>query len=221
MNSVAVSVMNRNGRVTRCLESWLKWKGCGELIVLDWSSEVPVKEFLSKKKFNNAKIKIVRVDGEEYFSRSKAFNLSVKHCSYETIVKIDIDYILTNIKLLEGHLRKVSKSKSFIHCSRSGNLTGFCAFSKADFDKTGGYNELLEDWGYEDEDLYSRLAKEGLASFQINNPKRFLFHIPHSFDLSVKNHKNKNRKKSLLKNAEMCEGKDSVPDWVNRFNKRK
>ena len=208
MNSVATSIMNRNGRVIRCLRSWVEWEGCNEFVLVDWSSRRPVEEFLSKQKFNNEKIKIIRVDEEKYFSRSKSFNLAVRNCTYSNIIKIDIDYVLTNKKILEKHLKKTFQPKSFAHSSTGSHLTGFCAFNRADFEKIGGYNEDLEDWGYEDEDFYSRLTKSGLSEFHIKNPKKFLFHIPHSIALSVENHKNKNKRETKLRNAKLCNGED-------------
>jgi len=219
MNSVAVSVMNRNGRVVRCLSSWVEWEGCHELVLVDWSSTRPVEEFLSKQKFNNKKIKIIRVDGEKYFSRSKCFNLSVRNCTYSNIIKIDVDYVLTNKKILEGHLRSSSQPRSFAHSSTGSHLSGFCSFNRGDFEKIGGYNEDLEDWGYEDEDLYSRLTKEGLSEFHIKKPKKFLFHIPHSNSLSVENHKNKNRKQTKLRNAKLCEGEENHKKLIKMADK--
>lgn len=220
MNSVATSIMNRNGRVVRCLRSWVEWEGCDELVLVDWSSRRPVEEFLNKQKFFNKKIKIIRVDAEKYFSRSKSFNLAVRNCTYNNIIKIDIDYVLTNKKILEKHLKKAFQPKSFAHSSTGSHLTGFCAFNAEDFEKIGGYNEALEDWGYEDEDLYSRLAKSGLSEFHIKKPKEFLFHIPHSNALSVKNHKNKNKRKTKLRNAKLCNEED-YRELVKMANKGK
>jgi len=211
--------MDRNGRVRKCLRSWVEWEGCHELVLVDWSSTRPVEEFLNKQNFNNKKIKIIRVDGEEYFSRSKSFNLAVRNCTYNNIIKIDIDYVLTDKNILEEHLKSAFQPKSFAHSSTGSHLTGFCAFNRADFEKVGGYNEDLEDWGYEDEDLYSRLTKSGLSEFHIKKPKNFLFHIPHSNALSVKNHKNKNRRQTKLRNAKLCEGQEEHRELVKMADK--
>jgi hypothetical protein len=214
MASLAISIMNRNGRVLRCINSWLAWEGCEEVVIIDWSSEFLINDFLKKQGFYDKKIKIVRVDGEQYFSRSRSFNLSVKHCTCEEVVRIDVDYVLTDEGLLNEVYRKVKSSKSFAHASRSKHLTGFCIFKKADFLKIGGYNEEFEDWGYEDYDLYNRLEQSGLNPVHINNAKEFLFHIPHSAKLSVENHKCKNRKKSLLANAKKT---GFVPEWIKKM----
>lgn len=204
--------MSRNDRVIRCLRSWLKWEGCHEFVLVDWNSRRPVEELLRKENFNNKKIKIIRVDKEKYFSRSRSFNLAVRNCTHSNVIKIDIDYVLTNKKILKRHLRKTLQPKSFAHSSNvSSHLTGFCIFNKADFEKIGGYNEDLEDWGYEDVDLYSRLTKSGLSEFIIKSPKKFLFHIPHSRDLSVENHKNKDREASKLRNIKLCESQFKSP----------
>lgn len=207
MNSVATSIMNRNGRVIRCLRSWVEWEGCHELVLVDWSSRCPVEKFLNKEKFFNKKIKIIRVDEEKYFSRSKSFNLAIRNCTYNNIIKIDIDYELTNKKILETYLKNVSQSKCFAYAKGVKHFTGFCAFGIADFEKVGGYNESLGDWGYEDRDLYSRLAKEGLSELVIKKPKKFLHHIPHSASKSVENHKNKNKKETEVRNIKLCEEK--------------
>ena len=111
MASLAISIMNRNGRVLRCINSWLAWEGCEEVVIIDWSSEFLISDFLKKQGFYDKKIKIVRVDGEQYFSRSRSFNLSVKHCTCEEVVRIDVDYVLTDEGLLNEVYQKAHNKR--------------------------------------------------------------------------------------------------------------
>lgn len=63
-------------------------------------------------------------------------------------------------------------------------IAGTLVCSKADFHKTGGYDEVIWGWGYEDADFHKMLRHVGVqeASF----PARLLSHMPHSNDLRGK-----------------------------------
>lgn len=208
-HSVAISVMNRPDRIIKCVSSWLEWKNCQEVVLVDWSSEMRVDEFLADNKFENKKLKIIRKDGEKYFSLPKSFNLAVKHCVSDIIIKVDIDYVLTDENMLDYTIKQMCEPSSNLHPQfaksvKSNHHNGFCIFKKKDFLKVRGYNESFEGWGHDDNDLYSRLKKSGIDGMSISNAKDFIYHIPHGYNLSVENYKCKNKKESRENNLNIA-----------------
>ena len=203
--SVAISVMSRPDRIIRCISSWLEWKNCQEVVLVDWSSEVRVDEFLADNKFENKKLKIIRRDCKKYFSLAKSFNLAVKHCASDIIIKADIDYVLKDESMLDDIIKQMQEPSSnlrpqFAKSVKSNHHNGFCIFKKKDFLKVRGYNEAFEGWGNDDNDLYSRLEKSCVDGMSIFNAKDFIFHIPHGYNLSVANYKCKDKAESRAKN---------------------
>lgn len=214
--SVATAVMNRANRVVRCLSSWLAWERCKEIVVIDWSSRFLVKNVIKNQGINDDRVKVIRKANQKFFSRSKAWNLAIENCSREKILRIDIDYVLEDQNILNSVLSPVDSNSGFVSVRKNANLKGFCGFRQKDFLGVLGYNEDFEGWGYEDEDFYNRLVKNGIPQFHIDAPKDFLFHIPHSKRMSVVNHKCKNRKKTLKENIKKAGGDE--PPWLNTFN---
>jgi len=204
-HSVAISVMNRSDRIIKCVSSWLEWKNCQEVVLVDWSSDKLVDKFLAENKFENKKLKIIRIDGEKYFSLAKSFNLAVKHCVSDIIIKADIDYVLTDENMLDYTIKRMCEPSSnsrpqFAKSVKSNHHNGFCIFKKKDFLKVRGYDESFEGWGHDDNDLYFRLGKSGIDGMNILNAKEFIYHIPHGYNLSVVNYECKNKAESRARN---------------------
>ncbi|KAK1868428.1 hypothetical protein I4F81_010916 [Pyropia yezoensis] len=57
------------------------------------------------------------------------------------------------------------------------HLNGAAVVGRADFWAVGGYDERLQAYGYDDEDLYARLAGRGLARLNVSYDA--IWHVPH------------------------------------------
>ena len=102
MISLVVPVMNRSDRVVDCLSTWIDQKEVNEVLIVDWSSTIPIKTDESLFSITkHEKTKIVRVNDEKSFmSMSYSLNVGVREAIQDHILKCDIDYKLTNPELL-------------------------------------------------------------------------------------------------------------------------
>jgi hypothetical protein len=214
MMSLVVPIMNRSDRMMPCLLTWIKEPDIDEIIIVDWSSRVPIKTDASLKKIvENPKTKIVRVQNEQYFiSMSFSLNVGVFNAKNDQIIKCDIDYQLIDSDLFK--IFKEADTEKEFYCGTVAPLWhfhGFCFFSKKYFLKINGYNEKCRGWGYDDMDFYARLEKNGLKKNVIENISSFLYHIPHSDELKTenypeenKNHHETNQINGKITNQEAC-----------------
>jgi predicted glycosyltransferase involved in capsule biosynthesis len=211
MITAVYSCMNRENNLCQSLASWINVLEITEIIIVDWSSKNPLIKNILLKKYLNDKIKIIRVENQQYFSLSKSYNLGISYASNNIIIKLDSDYKnidhswlkylpLNNFNLLKdcfitGHWKFGGKS-----------LSGLLLINKKDF---VGYNENIQNWGYEDFDLYTRLQPklQQIIFFLI---KKHIEHIPHPDEERVANYIIKNTKTSLKQNKEISAQNQSL-----------
>ena len=176
--------MNRHDRVNLCIESWLRWDMCDDIVVVDWSSSPPVESI------SNDKLTMLRVDNEKYFSLAKAYNKGIAACRNDVVVKIDIDYVLLDVKKMTYLVKENDFDTHFVHGGGHGaNYMGFCVFNKKHNIR---YNEQFQGYGFDDQDLYRRLQDIGIKKQKkIANLKDIIYHIPHGNALRVANYQDK------------------------------
>lgn len=208
--SIALTVMNRTNRVFDCLSSWCFHSIFNDIVVVDWSSSVPITEDEEIKNLVSSKsnIKIIRVDNEKYFNQPAAYNIAIKNCKNNYILKLDIDHILINdnLPLMFENMTKDLDS-SFYCCE---NVTpehwGIVFMSRQLFDSVNGYDERLTGWGGDDNDLYYRMSKLKTKKIMSKIPS-FIYHNPHGDALRVANYEIKNKFESLEKNKKLAKEK--------------
>ena len=214
MISLVVPVMNRSERIIPCLSTWIDHDEISEIVIVDWSSTIPVYNDPSLEAITkNRKIKIIRVNEEDYFvSMSHSLNIGIIHASGDHVLKIDIDYQLINPFLLKTIQRSQFKKHLFcgtIPNKKNYDFHGFCFFEKKYFTEINGYNENCRGWGFDDEDFYRRMEKAGLERVVIMNISNFIYHMPHGDDLRVANYTEKNKKETNMANEIITQTKDS------------
>ncbi len=218
---IICACMNREKMLLVSLQSWLVNPLVNEIIITDWSSRNDI-SYLSK--WDN-RIKIIRINNKEYFHFSAALNLALKESKMDLIMKMDTDYILnpyynliSDIKFHENEFlvgdgwdysgsninaddRFIKPTNGFIYTSRK-NLTSI-----------NGWNEDLEGWGYEDDDLQNRLVKNGLnPKILLLSKREFLYHNPHENNLRIANYKIKDGNQSWARNKKIS---NSYVDFFN------
>ena len=163
--------MDREENLKKSLKSWLSYGKADEIIIVDWSSNIPFT-------FSHSKVKIFRVEQESSWCLSMAYNLAASLAQGDVLYKLDADYIIKE-GFFEQHIPENSFYCGNYKIARNDNerhLNGCLVVSKKDFDKVNGYNENITSYGWEDSDLYNRLDK-------ISDRKEIDFeliqHIPH------------------------------------------
>ena len=207
--SVVISVMNRTDRIISCLSSWVNFPVIDNIVLVDWSSKENIldnsniKSFLSK----HPHINIIRVENQEFFSLPKSYNLAIGNTINNNILKLDIDHILSSPKLPTLLESIIPKLNTDFYCCEHVTVEhwGICFFDKSAFYEAGKYNERLNGWGYDDQDLYNRLSKIRKKNI-IRNIPYLIYHNPHGDDLRVENYKIKNKFESNRINELIAKG---------------
>jgi hypothetical protein len=212
--SLVVASMDRTNHLVESLYTWLDVKEISEFVVVDYSSRIPLTEHTSIKKWiDEKKIKLIRVNGEKYFHRSKSRNITFDFATQEKILKIDADYKNIDSSWIT-HLNNQflqDKTRFFLHgmWQFDAALTGFLYMFKKDF---VGFRETLEGWGCEDTDLYDRIQKNNknlirLIFFDIT---KYIKHIDHGDEQRTINEKFKNKYQSARISKRLCKNDERM-----------
>jgi predicted glycosyltransferase involved in capsule biosynthesis len=188
------------------VSSWVEQPLITEVIIVDWSSTVPVYTDATLRSItSHPKVKVIRVDGETSFiAQAFSQNVGLRFARQPCICKIDIDHVLVDPKFVETLAH--SHGTNTFHCGTAyGKLEywGFVFFEKRHGLRIGGYNEAARGWGYDDTDFYSRLRKSGVRKVVVENIDEVLYHIPHDMELRIVNYEEKDRKVSNTTNKHL------------------
>ena len=124
-------------------------------------------------------------------------------------MKMDADYILNSYSNLVEVFEKMLTEKDFVVCGGwigEGEGTGrpflqptngfLCAPTQSLLE-VGGYNEHLQGWGFDDDDIINKLTKSGLNRKILRiSGGRFIYHDPHGVEKRTENYENKNPRDS-------------------------
>lgn len=159
--SIFTACMNRNVNLEKALPTWLA-ANPDEIVVVDWNSRTPIKELIDK--FNSSgKIKLITVNNVDSWILTRAFNLGARYTTYDKILKVDCDTILTDNffsshDLTSGEVYYAGDWRK----ARNNNekyTNGIVYMLRESFFKIGGYGEDVITYGWDDCGLYDRLSK--------------------------------------------------------------
>ena len=177
--SLVTCCRNRSENLKKALPSWLELDDISEIIIVDWSSDTPLKRDLKLFLDADERIRIVRVEEEEAWILTYAYNAGFRCASHVCILKADADIViapdffdknkLSKGEFLAGNWRNVPEDQAHIN--------GFFLVCKADLADAGGFNEFITSYGWDDDDLYSRLTALGVRRSEIDPDT--IYHIPH------------------------------------------
>jgi len=158
-----VHLMNRNENVIKNLPNWLTQK-CNELILLDWSSKEPVADIPNI--FNDSRVRVVRVEGQEKFMRTLAQNLATQMARFRHVFKIDSDVSFKGNFFAKHPLKQGEFWVGDWHQGRDFNerhLHGETYYHIDDFFRVNGYDERILAYGHDDTNLKDRMLLAGLT----------------------------------------------------------
>lgn len=180
--SVFTACKDRNDHLVESIRSWFKVPEIKEIIIVDWSSKIPVTETLrGVLPPNGVDVRVLRVEDQPKWILTIPFNLAAHNTTYDRLLKLDCDSILKEDFVKNHRLG----SKEFYcgnwrnaRCKNENHLNGILYLKKKQFLAVGGYNEFIHTYGWDDSDLYDRLEKAGLKKSDINND--YVQHFEHS-----------------------------------------
>jgi len=180
-----VHLMNRNENVQANLPNWLKQE-FDELILLDWSSKDSVASITGV--FDDPRVRVVRVEGQERFMRTLAQNLASQMARYKHIFKCDSDVSIKGNFFKEHPLKKGEFWVGDWHQGRDFNerhLHGETYYHVDDYFRVNGYDERILAYGHDDTNLKDRMVLAGLVK-KVFNYNQF-YHQPHDQALRSSN----------------------------------
>lgn len=199
--SIICACKDRYEALLLSLNSWLFFDEIKEIIIVDWSSN---KSFNHLTELDE-RIKIIRVENKKYFNLSQPLNLAASQATGDYILKFDADYILNpyfnffetyqideysflsgnhNIRTIEYQDMSNFTIEEIRDYVNSYNyffkfLKGMLYISKSNFNRIGGYDEDIQNYGWEDNDIISRLEQLNLEHKKLAYDHH-LIHLPHS-----------------------------------------
>lgn len=185
--SLITACKNRNECLKAVLPTWLSLKEVSEIIIVDWSSDIPLKGLES---IDN-RIKVVRVKNEKFYVPSQANNLAASLVTKEYILRVDTDYFFNpyynffEAYKIDNTCFVCGEPEPGVNDADRVNpfykyLYGLLYVTKENFLKVNGYNENI---GYyysrEDTNIFNRFKLAGLRQINLKN-NYSVIHIPHS-----------------------------------------
>lgn len=161
--SIVSCCMNRNENLLKSLTSWLKLP-VNEIVIVDWSSSVPVSETIAH--VQDERIKVLRVDSEPKWVLTYGFNVGLRFASYSKVFKLDADievsedFIELNSFASDKFVRGYWKSALDSGLDDQVYVNGSFGAYKEHLRQIGYYNELIRTYGWDDSDLYERLSSQ-------------------------------------------------------------
>jgi glycosyltransferase involved in cell wall biosynthesis len=187
--------MGRADHLEQTLPTWML-NPIDEIVVVDWSSPEGIKKIIDT--YQDGRIIHVSVPGQTVFDRSRAKNTGVRISTGHFLILCDAD-----VKLGAQATSCVKSRQSALY-RKYGPRQGFygtCLLTRNMFQQVNGYNERIEGWGYEDDDLFNRLA----SKYPIQFTFQALSHIEHTIERKTEFHLNKDSKKTRRINKRKTE----------------
>lgn len=132
-----------------------------EVIVVDYDCPDGTGLFVEKE-FPRARV--VKVADRPHFNTSRARNLGAAQATADWLAFLDADIVIKP-DFLTGNASNMAEANAFFHfrmtSPETGSSFGSCLVRRADFQAVGGYDELMDGYGGEDQDFYFRLVLLG------------------------------------------------------------
>lgn len=193
--AIVAACSNRQESLKQVLPTWLAVKGVREIVIVDWNSYPPLKSVVHPEK--DSRLSLYRVMNESSWVLSRAYNLAMNKTTQKYVIRTDCDYSLgsdildvhdlneTENGFYSGNWRR-ARNENEIH------LNGAMIMKRDAFWNVGGYDERIQTYGWDDEDLYARLASQKLKRLNISYK-----HINHTW------HDDRNRLQQGVKFAQV------------------
>jgi hypothetical protein len=170
--SIVSCCMNRNDNLKKALISWLKLP-VDEIVIVDWSSSPSVADTISD--IIDSRVKIIRVDNEPKWILTYGFNVGLRFASYSKVYKFDADIQVSEDFLALNQFNNTSFVRGYWKAAYDLGLddqmyvNGSFGCDKEHLRTIGYYNELIRTYGWDDSDIYERLASQcGLKTQFLN-----------------------------------------------------
>lgn len=111
-------------------------------------------------------VRVIKAVDRPIFNLSAARNLGAHGLKSDYILFLDSDTIPT--EQFSRDLARLPLRDGIFVVAGNFELLGQALVPRRPFERIGGYDEIIEGWGYDDEDLYERLQDTGLIRQQFS-----------------------------------------------------
>ena len=180
LTTIVTAVKDRFDPLKYTLPTWLEDDAVKQVLMVDWGSSKPLRDVIDEIT-HDRKVRVIRVENAKYWILSWAYNFIIPHVATRRFLKLDADVILTRLNIggfvwNEGEFIAGDWRNRRNH--NENYLNGQFAAMTSDFHAVGGYDERIQRYGWEDDDLYNRFESNGLKKLKLKND--LVFHLPHS-----------------------------------------
>jgi Holliday junction resolvase RusA-like endonuclease len=186
--SIICACKNREKSLIISLNTWIMFPEVSEIIIVDWSSDVPINHLTSLDK----RIKIVTVPNQKYFNQPQPLNLASDIASSDKLLKLDCDHILNPYyNFFEDYVLEENSCISGINHIKNDlyrGIFGLLYIRKKDFLRVNGFNEKMgKYYSFEDDEILGRLKLSGMSIKKIIPQSNRVIHLPHPYSKRVEN----------------------------------
>jgi radical SAM superfamily enzyme YgiQ (UPF0313 family) len=179
--SCVTRYMDRFEFLKQTLPTWQAYP-FDEIIIVDWSSKEDITIYI--KSLNDARLKVVRVLGQQYFNQGASWNVGMRYASSDWICGIDCDDILKSDAFFNILPLEENKFYTGLPCTCTH---GMVLLSKNAWSKANGFVEIFKTWSQDDVLFYRDLQQVGYER-QLSFDSNRVEHINHSDAIRFKNH---------------------------------
>ena len=191
--SFVVTCMGRLGMIEQTFGS-AAHQPASEYVFVDWSCPDKGGDWVELN--SSPTVQVVRVPGKQFFNLSAARNAGAAVARGKWLAFLDADYRLAS-NFVESLLPSLKPEHAYMFFE-SPSMGGFLVCERDNFKVVQGYDDVLENWGYEDTDLVQRLSLVGVTITGL--PMHLASHVEHENSLRDKNYSGKDMQRSITLN---------------------
>ena len=174
--SIVTACMDREVNFQEAVINWVNLN-VSEIIIIDWSSKLDIREQINKLVCNDKRVKVIRVEGKKRWVLTHAYNLGFKFARSEFILKLDCDHILEKnkfqqIKLMENCLYR------FNHFTSNSGINGAFLICSKLLRTVNYFDERIVTYGFDETDLFRRASEHAKCVFQLDDG--MVTHLEHT-----------------------------------------
>lgn len=176
--SVVTACMNRNTHILKTLPTWLASKRFEEIIIVDYGSLEPLEQTLAPTDFlDHPNVRVIRVEAEKW-CLAEAFNTGLFQAQAPFTMKLDADTLMRGMANMSLRLSAQQFRSGNWRTFENNVLNGVVLAPTEAIKKTGGYNEQIRRYGWDDCDFYERLSE--LALIKTDLVEHEFYSLDHS-----------------------------------------
>jgi len=202
--SIVTTCKGRLSDLKQALPTFVAQTGA-EVVVVDYDCPDGTRGYVAE---HFPQVRIVALTDKPKFNSSHARNAGAAQATGDFLVFLDADMMIG-----EGFLDFLTanmKARSYGIFSRgvANSARGACVVDRALFQAVGGYDEVIEGYGGEDLDLYSRLRF--LRARHVSLPREYIANVIEQDDDAREKYRGPNIRKQFLRGMTYLLAKETV-----------